>query len=69
MVMTTVINTPPANNASSNAGTNLMVTAVILFLVGALFIYFGLPLLSRMANKGVQIDVPKDINVTVEQGE
>lgn len=64
---TTIVNTPPANSSSDNSGMGFLVGIIILLVVGGLLLYFGLPYIRQMTNKGVQVNVPKDINVNVQQ--
>ena len=64
---TTIVNTPRANVSSGSNLTGLLVAVIVFIIVGALFFYYGLPYFSQMMNKGVQINVPKDINVNIKQ--
>lgn len=55
------------NDGFDNGGMGFLIGIIILFVVGALFYYYGLPAIKQTTNKGVQINVPKDINVNVNQ--
>lgn len=67
--MTTIVNTPPQNNAGSSGGMGFLIGILILIFVGALIYVYGLPYAQQMMNKGVQVNIPKDINVQVQQTE
>lgn len=63
---TTIVN-PPANNNSSN-GMGFLVGAIILIVFGVIFFVYGLPLLrGLMGSNGVQVNIPKTIDVNVKQ--
>lgn len=66
---TTIINPPPSNNGSSgNNGMGFLLGAIVLVVFAVLFFVYGLPYLQGLTgNGGVQVNVPKNIDVKVEQ--
>ncbi len=64
---TTIVNAPPANNSSGDNGMGFLIGIIMLLVVGGLFYYYGLPYLRQMTSGGVQINVPKDVNINVKQ--
>ncbi len=66
--MATNIINPAPDNSSSNNGIGLLVGAVIVLVLGIVFFVYGLPLLRGLGgNGGIQINVPKNIDVNVHQ--
>lgn len=63
---TTIINPAPSNGSSGN-GMGFLIGVILLILVGGLLFYYGVPALQRMTSGGVQVNIPKDINVQVQQ--
>ena len=64
--MTTIVNTPPAQN--ENGGNMAMIIGVIVLLVMAyVFFVYGLPAISRMQVSAPQVTIPAKIDVTVNQ--
>lgn len=67
---TTIINPAPSNNSSDNNGIGFLLGAIILIVFVVLFFIYGLPLLQGLSgNGGVQVNVPKSIDVKVQQSE
>ena len=64
--MTTIVNTPPASNDSGGMMT-MVLGIIVLVVVGYLFYIYGVPAIRQMQSRGVQINVPSDINVNVTQ--
>ncbi len=60
--MATIINNPP----SSDNSMGLIVGIVFLIIVGGILYYYRFPILNWMG-RGVQVNVPSDINVNVQQ--
>ncbi len=63
---TTIVNAPPANNSSDN-GIGLLIGIIVLIIVGGLLFYYGLPYVQQMTSGGIQVNVPKNIDVNVNQ--
>ena len=63
--MATIVNNPPPNN--SDSGMGFLIGIIILIVVGIAFFYYGLPLIQQGMSGGVQVNIPKDINVNVQQ--
>lgn len=64
---TTIVNTPASGNGSDGNLMGLLIGVVVLVTVVGFLFYFALPALKGMGSKDVQINVPKDINVEVQQ--
>jgi len=65
--MATIVNNPAPNN--SGGGMGVLIGILILIAAGVLFFIYGLPYVQRGMNGGVQVNIPKDINVNVKQSE
>jgi hypothetical protein len=60
---TTVVNPAPNNN-----GMGFLIGIIILIIFGVLFFIYGLPYIQGLSsNGGVQVNVPKSIDVNVNQ--
>ena len=67
---TTIINPTPSNNSSGNNGVGFLIGVLVLIVFAVLFFVYGLPLLRGLSgSSGVQINVPKSIDVKVQQSE
>jgi hypothetical protein len=65
---TTIINPTPTTNASGNNGIGFLIGAIVLVVFVVIFFIYGLPLLRSLSgNGGVQVNIPKSINVSVQQ--
>lgn len=64
--MTTIVNTPPANSDSGGV-VGIIFGVVVLIILGYLFFIYGLPAIRQFQSRGIQINVPSDINVNVTQ--
>lgn len=66
---TTIINPAPTNNDTSGGnGVGFLIGIITLVIIGALFFMYGLPFIRGMiGNGGISVNVPKDINVNVQQ--
>jgi hypothetical protein len=67
---TTIIN-PPANSSSSQSnGMGFLLGAIILIVFIAIFFVYALPFirgLGSIGSGGIQVNVPKNIDVKVQQ--
>ena len=63
----TVVNTPPAQKSGDN-GMGFLLGIIVLIVVVVLFLVYGLPYVRNLTGgNGVQINVPKSIDVNVNQ--
>lgn len=65
--MTTTIINPAPNNDSANNGVGFLLGVVLLVVLGLLFFVYVFPYIRGMGSNGVQINVPKSIDVNVQQ--
>lgn len=65
--MATVINNPPASSNTSGNGMGFLLGAIVLVVFFFLLLYYGLPALQKGMSGGVQVNVPKNVNVKVQQ--
>ena len=64
---TTIIN-PPASNETSSNGLGFLLGAIVLVVLAVILFIYALPYIRGMSgNGGVQVNVPKSIDVKVEQ--
>ncbi len=66
---TTIINPAPTTRTSENNGMGFLVGAIILIVFAVLFIVYALPYIRGFSSGigGFQVNVPKSINVKVQQ--
>lgn len=68
---TTIINPAPNNNTSTDSGMGFFLGVLALIVFAFLFLIYGLPLvrqaISGLGNGGVQINLPKTVDVKVQQ--
>ena len=65
---TTIVNPAPSNNSSGNNGTGFLVGIIVLIVFAVLFFVYALPYIRGIGgNNGVQVNVPKSIDVNVKQ--
>lgn len=68
---TTIINPTPAANSTTDSGMGFLIGIIALIVFGFLFFIYGLPLirqgLSGLGSGGVQINLPKTVDVKVQQ--
>ena len=65
---TTIVNPAPSNNSSNNNGMGFLIGAIVLIVFAILFFVYALPYIRGLSgNGGVQVNVPKSINVNVQQ--
>ncbi|KKU44633.1 MAG: hypothetical protein UX62_C0054G0011 [Microgenomates group bacterium GW2011_GWA2_46_7] len=67
--MTTVVNNPaPTDNSSGNG---LVILSIVLLIMAAIFVYYGIPALRRMGAPQIsvptQIVVPDKVDVNINQ--
>lgn len=64
---TTIVNPAPSNNSSDNNWMGFLIGGIVLIVfVGLVFIYV-LPILQGLGGGGIQVNVPKNIDVKVQQ--
>ena len=65
---TTIINPSQTDNSAGNA-IGLILGLVLLLTVVFLFIFYGLPFIKNLSSSGngIQVTVPKNINVNIQQ--
>lgn len=64
---TTVVNPTPNNNSSHSDGMGLLVGVVVLIIFAVLFFVYALPYIRGLGSNGIQVNVPKSIDVNVKQ--
>lgn len=68
--MATIVNTPAPVQQESSNGMGFLLGIVLLFILGVLFLVYGLPAISRsVRNTAPSVTVPEQIDVNVNQGE
>jgi len=65
---TTIINPAQTGNDSGNNGSGFLLGVIILIVFVILFFVYIIPYLQHGLGGGAQINVPKDVNVKVQQG-
>ena len=66
---TTIINPAPNANTTGNNSVGLLIGGIILVILAILFFVYALPYIRGFSSGsgGVQVNVPKSINVKVQQ--
>jgi len=65
---TTIINPVPSSDSSGNNGMGYIVGGVVLVVLAILFFVYALPYIRGLSgNGGVQVNLPKTIDVNVQQ--
>ena len=64
--MTTIVNNPPASDNSSGP-MGIIIGLVVLVVIGYLVWAYGIPAMQRVQSDGVQINVPSELDVNVNQ--
>ena len=65
---TTIVNPAPSNNSSNNNGMGFLIGAIVLIVFVVLFFVYALPYIRGFSRSGeVQVNIPKSINVNVQQ--
>lgn len=67
--MATVINNPSVERESAGSGAGWTLAIILVVLVAALLILFGLPALNNTpADTGTDVNLPDEVNVNVGEG-
>lgn len=68
---TTIVNPAPNNNSTTDSGMGFLLGIILLIAFGLVFYVYGLPLvkqgLSGIGGGGVNINLPKTVDVNVQQ--
>ena len=67
---TTIINPAPNSSSSNSNGMGFLLGAIVLVVFLTLFFVYALPFLRGLGNigsGGIQVNVPKNVNVKVQQ--
>lgn len=64
---TTIVSPAPANNSSDNNGMSVLLGAAALMVFVVLFFVYALPYIRGLSAGGIQVNVPKSIDVSVKQ--
>lgn len=68
---TTIINPSPTNNSSNDSGMGFLFGVIILIAFGFVFFVYGVPLikqgLSGIGNGGINVTLPKTVDVKIQQ--
>jgi hypothetical protein len=66
---TTIINPTPVANSSDSNGMGFLIGGVVLIVFAVIFFVYALPYIRSFGSGsgGVQVNVPKSINVKVQQ--
>lgn len=64
---TTVVNTTPAQTGSDSNGMGFILGIIVLVAFVGILFYFGLPYIQHGFGGGVQVNVPKSIDINVKQ--
>lgn len=65
--MATIVNNPPAEQPRSNGGGNFLLGIILIIVLVYVIFYYGLPYLRSGMSTGTQINVPKQVDVNVNQ--
>jgi hypothetical protein len=67
---TTIINPSPSSDSSGNNGMGFIIGGVVLVVLAILFFVYALPLIRNVGGgEGIQVNLPKTVDVTVQQAE
>jgi hypothetical protein len=65
---TTIINPAPSDNSSNNNGMGFLIGVIVLVVFVALLLVYALPFIRGLSGKGgIQVNLPKSVNVNVQQ--
>jgi hypothetical protein len=64
---TTIVNPAPNNNSSGDNGMGFLLGVIVLIVFVVLFFVYALPYIRGLTNGGIQVNVPKSVNVNVKQ--
>ena len=71
MSTTTIINPAPANNSDTNSGIGFVFGLIVLIISGFFFFIYVFPLIKQglngLGSGGIQITLPKTVDVNVQQ--
>ncbi|OGK44719.1 hypothetical protein A2957_00075 [Candidatus Roizmanbacteria bacterium RIFCSPLOWO2_01_FULL_38_11] len=68
---TTIINPAPTNNTTTDSGMGFLIGVIALIVFGFIFFVYGFPLirqgLNGLGKGGINVTLPKTVNVKVQQ--
>jgi ABC-type transporter Mla subunit MlaD len=65
---TTIINPAPSTNTSNDSWIGLLLGAIVLVVLIVLFVVYVLPFIRGLSGSGkIQVNLPKTVNVNVQQ--
>ena len=65
---TTIINPAPSANTSNSSGIGFLLGAIVLVVFAVLFFVYALPFIRGLSGSGgIQVNLPKSVNVNVQQ--
>jgi len=65
---TTIINPAPNTNASNDSWIGFLLGTIVLIILVVIFFVYVLPLIRGLSGKGgIQVNLPKTVNVNVQQ--
>ena len=64
---TTIINPTPNADASSNSMISFFLGGIVLIVLAVLFFVYAIPYIKGLSAKGIQVNLPKTVNVNVQQ--
>jgi len=64
---TTIINPAPATNTSNDSWIGFLMGVIVLVVLAALFFVYAVPFIKGLSSKGIQVNLPKTVNVSVQQ--
>lgn len=68
--MATIVNTPTVPAQDNSSATSMLVGFLVLAAIAFLFFFYGLPALrnaTQQAPNGVNVEIPKEVDVNVNQ--
>lgn len=64
---TTIINPASSANTSNDSWMGFLLGAIVLFVFVVLFFVYALPYIKGLSGGGISVNVPKNIDVKVQQ--
>lgn len=64
---TTIVNPAPGNNSSDGNGMGFLLGVIVLIVFVVLFFVYALPYIQGLSSGGIQVNVPKSVDVNVKQ--
>jgi len=64
---TTIVNPAPIANTSNDSWMGFLLGAIVLLVLVALFFVYAVPMIRGISGKGIQVNLPKSVNVNVQQ--